>query len=111
MKWKRNNPKHNFPTVRMCLEWDGHSKCRGVRDNVICPGFVRTPLALYDTGNSTIQVGSRPPKKNETSLLGSTAVSLKGPAHTPWQFMTRYRPEVEFIPHIDIHVVGIRYFE
>ena len=96
MKWQQNSPQHNIPTVRMCLEWEGHSKCRPT---------------LYDTGNSAIQVGARSPKKNETSLLGNTAVSLKGPAHTPWQFKTRYRPEVEFVPHIDIHVVGIRYFE
>jgi hypothetical protein len=95
-KWKRANARYNFPTVDACIAWSGESACRPT---------------LYDTGNSTIMIAGKQRKTKDTSLGAGVDVTVTAPNHDAWSFTTTYKPEVEFIPQLDHHIVGIRYFE
>jgi hypothetical protein len=95
-KWQKADARYAFPTVAACIAWEGGSACR--------------PTA-YDTGNATIMVGGKPPKKTDAALGVGVNVTVTAPDHDPWTFTTTYKPEVEFFPQMDHHLVGIRYFE
>ena len=66
---------------------------------------------IYDTANSTIMIGGPAPKGAPASLPVGTEVAVAGPDASVWRFTTQYQPEVEFAPHMDINLIGIRYFE
>ncbi len=87
---------HYFPFVDACVTWEAQEVCRPT---------------IYDTGNSTIMIAGRPPKGTATSLPIGTDVAVIGPDASAWRFTARYQPEVEFAPHMDINLIGIRYFE
>jgi hypothetical protein len=36
---------------------------------------------------------------------------VDGLGASPWRFTVQYEPEVEFAPHMDVNLIGIRYFE
>jgi hypothetical protein len=95
-KWEQAKANYNFPTVDACIAWDADPVCRPT---------------LYDTGNSTIVIGGKKRKNADTSLAVGVEVTLTTPNHDAWRFTTQYKPEVEFVPQIDHHIVGIRYFE
>jgi hypothetical protein len=95
-KWQRASSRYSFPTENMCLAWQGKSFCRP---------------SVYDTGNSTVQVAAKPPKGVKNSLTSGSKIVISGKAHDDWTFTTRYQPEVEFVPQINYHVFGIRFFE
>jgi hypothetical protein len=95
-KWQRANKRYNFPTVESCIAWAKKSSCKPT---------------LYDTGNSTIMIAGRPPTRNNPSLDVGVDVKITSPNHADWSMATTYKPEVEFVPHIDHNIVGIRYFE
>lgn len=88
------DPTHNFPTLSACIAWQTSQLCAP---------------ALFDTGNSTIMV--RDPAGSVTSLPKGQKVSIDIQGQAQWAFKTEYRPEVEFGPHLDHHIIGIRYFE
>jgi len=46
-----------------------------------------------------------------TSLPKNSKVSIDIPGGDKWSFKTEYTPEVEFVPRLDHHIIGIRYFE
>jgi hypothetical protein len=87
---------HYHPFVEACVAWQDQSICRP---------------AIYDTGNSTIMVAGKAPVGVGPSLAIGTDVSITGPDERSWRFTTLYQPEVEFAPHMDTHLIGIRYFE
>jgi hypothetical protein len=87
---------HYVGFVDACLTWFEHKSCAPT---------------LYDTGNSTIAIPGAPRKGSAMALSTDTWVTLAGPGTTKWEFRTRYVPEVEFAPHSDINLIGIRYFE
>ncbi len=87
---------HYYPFVEACVKWLDQNICRP---------------AIYDTGNSTIMIAGKAPGGAGPSLAIGTDVSVTGPDQRPWRFTTLYQPEVEFAPHMDIHLIGIRYFE
>ena len=96
--WKltRANPTHNFPTLSACIAWQVLTICEPT---------------LFDTGNSTIRVGGGASSEAGASLPKGSKVSVDIPGGDIWHFQAEYRPEVEFVSHIDHHTVGIRYFE
>lgn len=88
---KAAEDRYNFPTIESCI--------------VIEDGKPNCLPTLFDTGNSTIFVGgvkSKPLKKGKR-------VSVR--TIVPWDFTTKYTPEVEFEQSLPHHVVGIRFFE
>jgi len=87
--------EHYRPFVGACLAW---------LDQVVCRP------AIYDTANSTIMIAGKPPAGSGPSLPIGIDVSVAGPDEGLWRFKT-IQPEVEFAPHMDIHLIGIRYFE
>jgi hypothetical protein len=87
---------HYAPFVEACVRWGDHKVCRP---------------AIYDTGNSTIAIAGKAPAGSGPSLPIGTDVSVTGPGGDAWHFATQYQPEVEFVPHMDTHLIGIRYFE
>ena len=97
-KWERAEGRYNYnyPTIDACVAWEGNFACRPT---------------LYDTGNSTIMIAGKQRKKMDTSLNAGVDVTITAPNHDAWRFTTTYKPEVEFVPQIDHHIVGIRYFE
>lgn len=88
--------QHYLPFVEACVAWLDQTVCRPT---------------IYDTGNSTIMIAGEPPAGAGPSLAVGTDVSVTGPDARAWRFTTLYQPEVEFAPHMDIHLIGIRYFE
>jgi len=92
----RASPAQNFPTLSACVAWQSSQLCAP---------------ALFDTGNSTIMVAGTDPAESATSLPKGMKVSIYIQGWAQWAFKTEYRPEVEFEPHLDHHIVGIRYFE
>ena len=88
--------EHYLPFVEACVTWLDQTVCRP---------------AIYDTGNSTIMIAGKPPAGSGSSLPVGVDVSVTGPDEGLWRFKTMYQPEVEFAPHMDIHLIGIRYFE
>jgi hypothetical protein len=95
-KWKRASNRYNFPTIDLCILWDKKPACRP---------------ALYDTANSTIAIAGKPKKKSDPSLDVGVNVTVTAPNHDDWKFATTYKPEVEFLPALEHHIIGIRYFE
>ncbi|UVC13654.1 hypothetical protein [Mesorhizobium onobrychidis] len=95
-KWERASKNYNFPTTEACIFWGKKPICRPT---------------LYDTGNSTIMVAGGPPKKPGLSLDTGVNVTVTSPNHDEWRFTTTYKPEVEFVPQIEHHIIGVRYFE
>jgi hypothetical protein len=87
---------HYIGFVDACLTWLEHQSCAPT---------------LYDTGNSTISIPGSPRDGTDMALPMSTSVTLIGPNMEIWKFPTLYVPEVEFTPHSDINLIGIRYFE
>jgi len=88
--------EHYFPFVDSCVTWQQEKVCRP---------------AIYDTGNSTIMIAGQPPKGAPGSLPTGTEVTVDGLGASPWRFTVLYEPEVEFAPHMDVNLIGIRYFE
>jgi hypothetical protein len=88
--------EHYFPFVHSCVAWQQEKVCRPT---------------IYDTGNSTIMIAGQPPKGTTALLPIGTEVMATVPDGAPWRFTVRYQPEVEFVPHMDINLIGIRYFE
>lgn len=88
--------RHYRPFVDSCLDWPGNRVCAPT---------------LYDTGNATIAIAGRPPVGSGMTLPRGTEIVLTGPAASSWQFKARDTNEVEFSPHSDIHLIGVRYFE
>lgn len=93
---RASSSQHYRPFVDTCLDWPGNRVCAPT---------------LYDTGNATIAIAGRPPAGTGTTLPRGTEMTLVGPAASPWHFKVRDLNEVEFAPHSDIHLIGIRYFE
>lgn len=88
--------EHYAPFVEACVAWLDQKICRP---------------AIYDTGNSTIMIAGKAPSGSGPSLPIGTDVSVTGPDGDAWRFAAQYQPEVEFAPHMDTHLIGIRYFE
>ena len=93
--WKQADWRYNFPTIEACISWGSEPTCRPT---------------LYDTGNSTIMV-STDASIPYSSLKTGTKVLVEADGQEDWNFKTTYNPEVEFIPGLPYHIVGIRYFE
>jgi hypothetical protein len=95
-KLKKLRSKNYFPFVESCIAWNGEKVCHPT---------------IYDTGNSTIMVAGRPPQGTRAPLPAGTRVAVDGLGASPWRFTVQYEPEVEFAPHMDVNLIGIRYFE
>ena len=95
-KLKKLPSEHYFPFVETCIAWKQEKVCRPT---------------IYDTGNSTIMVAGRPPKGTTAPLPIGTEVAATMPDAEAWRFTVQYLPEVEFNPNMDVHLLGIRYFE
>ncbi|HEY1386534.1 MAG TPA: hypothetical protein VGF43_23120 [Dongiaceae bacterium] len=95
-KLKKLPSEHYFPFVETCITWQQEKVCRP---------------AIYDTGNSTIVIAGKPPKGTVAPLPIGTAVAASVLDAAAWRFSVQYEPEVEFAPQMDIHLIGIRYFE
>lgn len=95
-KLKKLPSDHYFPFVNSCVAWQQEKVCRPT---------------IYDTGNSTIMIAGQPPKGTEAPLPIGTEVVVDGLGASDWRFTVQYQPEVEFAPHMDINLIGIRYFE
>jgi hypothetical protein len=87
---------HYFPFVQTCVAWQQQKVCRP---------------AIYDTGNSTIMIAGKPPMNTRAPLPIGTEVTASVPNAAAWRFTVQYEPEVEFAPRMDVHLIGIRYFE
>ncbi len=86
----RADTRFNFPTITACFSFEKAVNCKP---------------SLFDTGNSTMVVAGsagKPLKKG---------VAVKVLSLRPWEFETRYSPEVEFDEGLDHHIIGIRFFE
>jgi hypothetical protein len=92
IKWKIFDKRANFPTVDACIAWERKIICQHT---------------LFDTGNSTIQVGLNTKKKH---LETGVEMLVSKTSLFEWRFSTEYQPEVEFLPQ-NFNIVGIRYFE
>ncbi len=95
-KWRSANDDFNFPTINACIGWGAEPLCKPT---------------LYDTGNSTIAVAGRASKKIGPSLRPGASVEVTAGEHADWNFETIYEPEVEFVPRLNHHIIGIRFFE
>lgn len=95
-KLKKLPSEHYFPFVETCIAWQQEKVCRP---------------AIFDTGNSTIVIAGKPPKGTAAPLPIGTEVAANAGNGAPWRFRVEYEPEVEFAPQMDIHLIGIRYFE
>ncbi|AZO32522.1 hypothetical protein [Mesorhizobium sp. M1B.F.Ca.ET.045.04.1.1] len=95
-RWTRASERFNFPTVDSCISWGKRTSCRPT---------------LYDTGNSTIMIAEAPPARSNMSLDSGVSVVVKTQGIDDWNFVTTYKPEVEFVPALAHNIMGIRYFE
>ena len=88
--------QHYQPYVDTCLAWGDKKVCAPT---------------LFDTGNSTIMIAGPPRQGGDMSLPVGVGMRLSWPSGLEWRYAIEYRPEAEFAPLSDVHLIGIRYFE